>query len=672
MPLSPSSAVRPAAVAALALLCAACSSRLPPADGASTLGPPHDRRAAVEAQLSRIEVADAESSDVGVARLRIAPTDAPVDLSGVAARAEALLRRDARAEALELLLDAAGAVAVEPRGLEPRAWWLLGRQLDRAGSLDAGLEVFRVLVSTWPTPQHRAVIARALVRRGRHGEAAAAWRAVFEATGDGALRDEAQRGLVASRLRAGLAVDPSWIDRLPQPLRTLAETGEPPRARVETLDALEAARRFDLGLEVRIDAGGAGEAAEPSVAAAGDTILVSWNDARDPDDSDRWRLGVGQSVDGGATWSDRLLREPQPPAQDGDPMTAADPRTGDLWLGGIQFGGGGQVFVARRPAGGPLGPPVIIASGSGFDKGWMEAGSPPGDPSATRLYVTYSFPNSLQRSTDRGATWSAAVALDPNGLGFLPRARADGELMIGYFELEGFGVGDEMRLQRSIDGGQSVGAPRVAATRMDVWDLQDGSRAAGDFRLPTIPSWAVDRHDGTLYLAYFDTTNLVDGQANLDVYFSRSVDDGVSWSTPRVIHGDGAPPGDQFFPWIEVDAAGRLHAVYFDSRHTIQSDNVENGLFDVYYATSGDRGDSWTEVRLTTDSFGTGGLDWPVRAQFLGDYLGLTATDDGVLVVYPRSSGADLDLFARRIALNLLFADGFERGDPTAWSSSTP
>ena len=103
-------------------------------------------------------------------------------------------------------------------------------------------------------------------------------------------------------------------------------------------------------------------------------------------------------------------------------------------------------------------------------------------------------------------------------------------------------------LSRSFDGGQTFQNEIIIAIRMDVWGTQDGSRFPGLFRVPPFNYLAVDQNNGTLYCVYFDTTNIVGGNFNVDLYFTKSTNQGLNWTTPVVINGDANPPGDQFRP----------------------------------------------------------------------------------------------------------------------------
>jgi hypothetical protein len=195
--------------------------------------------------------------------------------------------------------------------------------------------------------------------------------------------------------------------------------------------------------------------------------------------------------------------------------------------------------------------------------------------------------------------------------------------------------------------------PIRAATRRDVWPTQQiGGRFPGRFRVPPFAYLAVDPRDGTLYLVYFDTTAVEDGRADVDLYLTRSTDRGTTWSAPRVINGDGDPPGDQFFPWIEVDRKGRIHVVFYDTRNTDQEDGSPEAWIDAYYAVSTDRGETWSEHRLTRSPF-TSGAPYPswLASQFLGDYNGLSVAGDRVYPVYVSTQNGDADVFSHAIRL---------------------
>jgi len=251
-----------------------------------------------------------------------------------------------------------------------------------------------------------------------------------------------------------------------------------------------------------------------------------------------------------------------------------------------------------------------------------------------------------------GDSWAGPVSLGP-GKGFLPRVGPNGELYVAYWDFA-YGV----LLRRSFNGGQTFGPPITIATRMDSWDpFVDCLQIPGLFRVLPLNYLAVDQNNGTLYCVYFDTTNVVGGNSNVDLYFTKSTTQGLFWTTPVVINGDANPPGDQFFPWIEVDADSNLHMVFLDSRHTVQDDDAIHGMFDAYYSFSNDGGATWQEFRLTSTSFDSynDGLHHVGDAQFLGDYLGLGRGRDRVYPCYlatsPSGQNGDSNIYTHVVTI---------------------
>ncbi len=399
-----------------------------------------------------------------------------------------------------------------------------------------------------------------------------------------------------------------------------------------------------IGPQVRIDLDGGTAAANETTAAASEMdplrVVAGWNDYR----LNAWRSGFSLSFDGGETWSDFLLRPPAPNQSgvEGDPFTAFDNRTRTLWAGAMSFADNGGIYVSRLNPGETEFTDPVMAELGFVDKGWMTTGPIPGNPDTTRLYIAYNL--GIIWSDDMGDTWTNPLSFGW-GLGFLPRVGPNGEVYVAYWD---FVNGAYMELKRSLNGGTSF-TTHTIAVRMDAWSPFDGSRFPGNFRVPIACYLDVDANDGTLYAVYFDTTDIVDGNANVDLYFTKSTDQGTSWTTPIVINGDNDPPGDQFFPWLEVDERGRIHIVFLDSRHTVQNDNVFNGMFDAYYTYSDDGGNAWHEFRLTPNSWNSA---LSSGGDFIGDYLGMAVAGGRVYPIYLDTSNGDADTYTNVIVFS--------------------
>jgi hypothetical protein len=400
------------------------------------------------------------------------------------------------------------------------------------------------------------------------------------------------------------------------------------------------AQTFVVGPQRQQDVG-RGNAATNETTCAGDytfgnNVIAGWNDYN----SGGVRNGYASSTDGGTTWVSTVLR---PPAQnqtstEGDPFAIYDPRSGALWAGGMAFASNGGIFVQKHvPGTNTFEPPVMVFVGS-TDKTWGAAGKDINNGNNTILHVSHQRGNS--RSFDLGQTWQAPVSLG-SGIGFLPRVGPNGELYIAYWDFS-----NGVMLKRSLDNGNTFTTIRIA-TRLDVWGTQDGSRFPGNFRCPSINYLAVDPISGVLYAVYSDTTNVVSNGRNVDLYFCKSTDRGSTWSTPRVINFDAQTPGDQFFPWIEVDRTGRIGIHFHDSRNVVQNDNSLPGWFDSYYMASDDGGTTWREARLTPqswrsdlDGFGSG---------FIGDYSGMSVSSGRMVPSYITTQAGFPDIYGNVI-----------------------
>ncbi len=503
------------------------------------------------------------------------------------------------------------ALALEPARVSAR--FKLGDALNRTGQLEAAIETLQEVIAQ--APDHAAAHARLAVL-------------TYYAEDRAAAEAYAQRAAAL-----GQPVPPQLTALLDgtMPVAAMARGGAP-------------VPQIGAPLRVNLDSGGLpGNETSIAVSEANPAEIVgSWNDYR----LFTARCGVALSLDGGETYNDFVVRPPAPfqTTTEGDPMTAFDNRTGTLWVGAISFGSNGGVFVARKdPGEAAFAPAVMARVTNSADKGWMAAGPDPNNAELTRLYIAYN--QGLLISTDMGATWSGPVFLD-SGLGFLPRIGPGGELYIAYWD-----IGNGVTLIRSFDGGQTLSAPIQIATRMDVWGIDD-TRVPGDYRVAILHHLAVDPNDGTLYCVFFDTTNIVLGSRNLDLYFTRSTNQGTTWTTPVIINTDNSPPGDQFFPWIEVDQSGRLHLLFYDTRAVAQHDDDPEGFIEARYAWSDDGGDTWSEALLTPGPFssaadGFGGI-------FIGDYLGMAVAGRRAFPLYLDTREGTGNIYVHRIVAPLV------------------
>jgi len=258
---------------------------------------------------------------------------------------------------------------------------------------------------------------------------------------------------------------------------------------------------------------------------------------------------------------------------------------------------------------------VGLTSPNACDQTWGNAiaVSPSGEVLAT-FYDTYEYTPDGATNLGRTKHYSVEVAPDTGTL-------ADGPNLIGQ-AYDGINEGD---FPVSVDGRQT---------------LQDS-----EFRLLMQGNITADPTDATgdhFAVVWFDDRNAAaplpaDPYAavtNSDVIVSQTRDGGATWSAPSAI----ALPRDQFMPWAAYDSRGRLRVGFFDRSYdaanhaygyTVATETSPGSLtFTEAQATSAlsdpTQGNAW--FRTTVDP------DFPNATRFVGDYSGVAAVGDDVVV----------------------------------------
>lgn len=319
-----------------------------------------------------------------------------------------------------------------------------------------------------------------------------------------------------------------------------------------------------------------------------DVLLAAANRAVVPVRMRDLTMRLYESADGGATWATQL-GPPRPTRTTcviGDPALAIDGNhvqyAAFLGLSGcsarsLRY----RVYVASRA--GPGSPwrtptaPVSVPTVRRIldDKPALAVDLVPGSPHPNRLYAAWTrgrltggfldeeeatFTVVLSWSDDAGATWSRPVQVSDRGHGGTFAALAPGpggRVAVAWQGERG------LYLDRSLDGGVSFGADRLAAP-LPGGPLRGACIPAQDDRCVTAtPTLVSDPGSGELYLTYAERAGR---RGALDVVTRILGPDLDERARTQPAGPAGPVPGDRFQPVAARDAStGRLWACWYDT-----------------------------------------------------------------------------------------------------------
>ena len=188
------------------------------------------------------------------------------------------------------------------------------------------------------------------------------------------------------------------------------------------------------------------------------------------------------------------------------------------------------------------------------------------------------------------------------------------------------------------------------------------------------PLLAVDSGSGALYMAWYshpETMNdAEDFDGDLDIFFRASTDGGTSWSDRITVNDDGVG-ANQFEPGIDVGPDGRVDIAWYDFRNSPDGGKNEEGVSDVYYASSHDGGQTFTPNLRVNDrqidrSIGVWSNDVDSRFN-----VGLVSDDEAAHVAWQDSRNGRPDTGAEDVYMASVHLDGTVTAEPGRSSLAT-
>jgi hypothetical protein len=218
------------------------------------------------------------------------------------------------------------------------------------------------------------------------------------------------------------------------------------------------------------------------------------------------------------------------------------------------------------------------------DKQWIAVNHIVGNVDQDHVYAMWTTFNGangngkimVSVSRDRGATFSKAVQLTtpsettPGNTYVYPSIGPEGTVyvaFIGGFDLNKNKVG-HVYVTKSTDDGRTWTPFVIAASPIE---NPNGYLPPTNFRDGILENFAASpTYPGHVYLTY-ENYDPVGG--HMDVYFTQSINGGLTWSAPALVNDDANTAStDQFQPSVAAGPAGAVAVAFYDRRAPCPSD----------------------------------------------------------------------------------------------------
>ncbi|MCX6282541.1 MAG: hypothetical protein NTU51_11330 [Bacteroidetes bacterium] len=317
-------------------------------------------------------------------------------------------------------------------------------------------------------------------------------------------------------------------------------------------------------------------------------ILIGWRQFDNVNSNFR-QAGYGYTTDGGQTWTfpgvinQGIFRS--------DPVLDCD-SSGNFYYNSLTLDAGNNYLckVFKSENGGAVWDAGVDAHGG--DKQWMVIDRSGGTGTGNiycdwNAYFSSCLPGSFTRSTDDGATFENCTDL-PGGPYWGTLAMGNnGEVYIsGWSDTFGLIVLKSTNAQNA--GATPTWTMSMADLDGQVFygELINPGGLTGQVSIAVDPSTG-PAHDNVYILSSVARFSNSD---SADVMFSRSTDGGQSWSSPVRVNDDIGTGSYQWFGTMSVAPNGRIDATWLDTRDSPPG----SLLSALYYSYSLDHGVSWS------------------------------------------------------------------------------
>jgi hypothetical protein len=258
----------------------------------------------------------------------------------------------------------------------------------------------------------------------------------------------------------------------------------------------------------------------------------------------------------------------------------------------------------------------------------------------------------------------AIVLLVVTAMGVHPVFADIGAELITTPSLVGFTTSDDQFVAADSDNLGRVVAVWASAGKV-YWSRKGGGgsswttpAAFATSSIDSAPAIATDRNGNWVVVWVAQPDSQV--PSNRDLWFSRSVNNGSSWSTPKVLHPELIGHGRERNPAIATDNAGHW-IIVFSSDHSYVGGDFTGLDFDIFASRSSDAGATWDEptyvnpyARQDNPPYGDVDGNPSIATNGNGDWLVAWDTQHGGSApsVFCGSNLADRMIFTARSSTN--------------------
>jgi BNR repeat protein len=384
---------------------------------------------------------------------------------------------------------------------------------------------------------------------------------------------------------------------------------------------------------------------EPDIFSFGTTVVSTFQVGRVSGGGSS-NIGWSTSTDGGATWTHGFL--PDTTGNTGGPYTAASDATvaydadhGEWIISylGLLPSGNVDVDVSRSTNATTWGNPVIVATGTFYDKNWTVCDNHTASPFYGHCYTEFDTAASSDRedmstSTDGGATWGALKhpADNPSGIGGQPLVQPSGTVVVPFSSASS----NQIRAFTSTNGGSSwTSSVLVARTSHHTVAGLEAEAVRGGavpqaLRESVLPSAEIDAA-GKVYVSWADC-RFRSGCSSNDIILSTSAN-GTTWTTPARVPIDAVTSTDDHFtPGLGVDASTsggttRIGLTYY--YYPVANCTSATCQLNVGFISSTNGGTTWSAPTQLAGPMLTTWLPNTTQGRMFGDYIATTVLAGG-------------------------------------------